>query len=383
MPAVLAAIPAGYRALVVDNNSTDDTAEVGRRHGAEVVFEPSRDTGRRCTPAVVAASTPVVAVLDGDGSLDPGELPGLVADLDRGADMAIGRRRPVPGLTWPWHARMGTAAVCWRLRTRHGLAVHDIAPMRVARRDAIVGPRGHRSTHRATRWNCWCGLPTRTGAWSSGTSATAPGRAASPRSADRCGAVSLRPWTFGGRFRDSGRRAGGGQGAGARARQDAAGREHRSRGGRRRRRGGTARHPRCGGRRARSGAVSSPSRGTSRSAARGSELNSRLCDFTVVGQRGADFAERLVHAHADASEAVGGLPVLQIGMDTPQVTPQLIEACARALLETDAVLGMARDGGWWVLGVTDSGDGGLPARPADVPTRYGRCNACRAYGTPG
>jgi len=88
------------------------------------------------------------------------------------------------------------------------------------------------------------------------------------------------------------------------------------------------------------------------SAARGSELNSRLCDFTVVGQRGADFAERLVHAHTDASEAVGGLPVLQLGMDTPQVTPQLIEACARALLKTDAVLGMARDGGWWVLGVT-------------------------------
>ncbi len=43
---------------------------------------------------VVAATTPIVAVLDADGSLDPGDLPALVADLD-GADMAIGRRRKV------------------------------------------------------------------------------------------------------------------------------------------------------------------------------------------------------------------------------------------------------------------------------------------------
>ena len=53
--------------------------------------------------------------------------------------MAIGRRRAVKGLRWPWHARLGTAAVCWRLRTRYGLPVHDIAPMRVARRDALLG----------------------------------------------------------------------------------------------------------------------------------------------------------------------------------------------------------------------------------------------------
>jgi len=136
--AVLEAVPAGYRALVVDNNSSDDTAEVGRRHGAQVVFEPKPGYGAAVHAGIVAASTPVVAVLDGDGSLDPRELPGLVAELDRGADMAVGRRRPVPGLTWPWHARMGTAAVCWRLRTKHGLAVHDIAPMRVARRDATL-----------------------------------------------------------------------------------------------------------------------------------------------------------------------------------------------------------------------------------------------------
>ena len=139
LPGVLAAMPDGYRALVVDNNSTDGTAEVARRCGAEVVFEARPGYGSAVHAGVVAAQTDVVAVLDGDGSMDPGELPALVADVEAGADMAIGRRRPVRGLRWPWHARLGTAAVCWRLRTRHGLPVHDIAPMRVARRDAILG----------------------------------------------------------------------------------------------------------------------------------------------------------------------------------------------------------------------------------------------------
>ncbi|MCI4673551.1 glycosyltransferase family 2 protein [Candidatus Mycolicibacterium alkanivorans] len=138
LPAVLAAIPAGYRALVVDNNSTDGTAQVARSHGAEVVHETRAGYGSAVHAGVVAAQTPVVAVLDGDGSLDPAELPRLVAELDRGADMVTGRRRPVRGLRWPWHARLGTAAVCWRLRTRHKLPVHDIAPMRVVRRDALL-----------------------------------------------------------------------------------------------------------------------------------------------------------------------------------------------------------------------------------------------------
>lgn len=135
---VLAEIPPGYCALVVDNNSTDGTAAVARRHGAVVVTEKRPGYGAAVHAGVVAAATPLVAVLDGDGSLDPRALPVLVEDVERGADMAIGRRRATPGLTWPWHARLGTSAVCWRLRNRHGLPVHDIAPMRVARRDALL-----------------------------------------------------------------------------------------------------------------------------------------------------------------------------------------------------------------------------------------------------
>jgi glycosyltransferase involved in cell wall biosynthesis len=139
LPGVLAAIPAEYRALVVDNNSSDDTAEVARRLGAEVVTEARPGYGSAVHAGIVAATTPIVAVIDADGSLDPRDLPELVDDVERGADMAIGRRRAVKGLNWPWHARVGTAAVCWRLRRKHGLPVHDIAPMRVMRRDALLG----------------------------------------------------------------------------------------------------------------------------------------------------------------------------------------------------------------------------------------------------
>ncbi|MCW2655613.1 MAG: glycosyl transferase [Mycobacterium sp.] len=138
LPGVLAAVPVGYRPLVVDNNSTDGTGEVARRHGADVVIETRPGYGSAVHAGVVAATTPIVAVLDADGSLDPAELPLMVAELDRGADLVTGRRRPVRGLRWHWHARLGTAAVSWRLRTRYGLPVHDIAPIRVTRREPLV-----------------------------------------------------------------------------------------------------------------------------------------------------------------------------------------------------------------------------------------------------
>lgn len=88
-------------------------------------------------------------------------------------------------------------------------------------------------------------------------------------------------------------------------------------------------------------------------AALSAEIRCRLADFTVIGQRGENFADRLANAHADAAVAVDGLPILQIGMDTPQVTANLIAQCATTLCGVGAVLGMARDGGWWVLGVRD------------------------------
>lgn len=86
-------------------------------------------------------------------------------------------------------------------------------------------------------------------------------------------------------------------------------------------------------------------------AAGAAEIRQRLDSFAVIPQRGDDFADRLANAHADSGPGFGGYPVLQIGMDTPQVTADLLAACARELLGAPAVLGLAHDGGWWALGV--------------------------------
>ncbi len=86
-------------------------------------------------------------------------------------------------------------------------------------------------------------------------------------------------------------------------------------------------------------------------AAGAAELRRRLRSFAVIPQRGEDFADRLANAHADSAAGFDGYPVLQIGMDTPQVTSHLLAGCARELLDAPAVLGFAHDGGWWALGV--------------------------------
>ncbi|GEL23468.1 glycosyl hydrolase [Pseudonocardia sulfidoxydans NBRC 16205] len=138
LPGVLAGLPPGWPVLVVDNGSVDDTAAVARAHGARVVAEPRRGYGAAVHTGLVNATSELVAFLDGDGSLDAAALPGMADEVASGrADLAVGRRVPDPG-SWPWHARAGNALISAELR-RRGVAVHDIAPIRVARRDALLG----------------------------------------------------------------------------------------------------------------------------------------------------------------------------------------------------------------------------------------------------
>jgi hypothetical protein len=106
-------------------------------------------------------------------------------------------------------------------------------------------------------------------------------------------------------------------------------------------------------------------------AVRADELRQRLGVMFVVDQRGARFADRLVNAHADAARLYPGLPVVQIGMDTPQVTPALLAGTAAALADADAALGPAADGGWWVLGLTNPADATvLRDVPMSTPDTY-------------
>ena len=139
LPSVLDALPAGWPVLVVDNGSTDDTAAVAAAWGARVVVEPRRGYGAAVHTGLRHARADLVAVLDGDGSLDAAMLPPLADAVREGrADLAVGRRVPTGPGVWPWHARAGNALIAGLLRSR-GVPVHDIAPIRVARREALLG----------------------------------------------------------------------------------------------------------------------------------------------------------------------------------------------------------------------------------------------------
>jgi glycosyltransferase involved in cell wall biosynthesis len=140
LPWVLARIPAGWRALVVDNGSTDGSGEIARALGATVVHEPRRGFGAACHAGLTAATADVVCFCDCDASLDPAHLVPFVHEVRDGtADLVLGRRRPRGRGAWPSHARAGNLALSLLLRRRTGLRLHDLGPLRAARREALLG----------------------------------------------------------------------------------------------------------------------------------------------------------------------------------------------------------------------------------------------------
>ncbi|MBN9193970.1 glycosyltransferase family 2 protein [Microbacterium sp.] len=139
LPAVLRGLPPGVRAIVVDNGSTDGSAEIAAAHGALVVTESRRGFGAAAHRGLLAATADVVAFCDADGSFDLGELPRVYAPVADGrADLVLGRRRPQSWGSWPLHARLANAALAWRLRRRTGVALHDLGPMRAGRREQLL-----------------------------------------------------------------------------------------------------------------------------------------------------------------------------------------------------------------------------------------------------
>ena len=139
LPWVLARVPAGYRAIVVDNGSTDGSAEVARNLGAAVVSEPIRGFGAACDAGLAAATAEVVCFCDCDASLDPCQLPAVAEPVLSGdAELVLGRRRPSTRTAWPVHARLANRTLAWRISARSGISIHDLGPMRAARRQPLV-----------------------------------------------------------------------------------------------------------------------------------------------------------------------------------------------------------------------------------------------------
>jgi glycosyltransferase involved in cell wall biosynthesis len=139
LPWVLGRMPAGHRAIVVDNGSRDGSADVARRLGALVVAEPARGFGAACWTGLRAATADVVCFMDADASLDPRDVPCVCAPVLEGrADLVLGARSAERG-AWPPHARLANRVLARALRRRSGALLTDLGPMRAAPRSALLG----------------------------------------------------------------------------------------------------------------------------------------------------------------------------------------------------------------------------------------------------
>ena len=139
LPWVLSRMPDGYTPLVVDNGSSDGSAQCAARLGARVVTEPVRGFGAACWAGLLASGADIVCFMDCDGSLDPGHLPEVARPVIMGqADLVLGARRAGRG-AWPLHARLANRALAFEVRRRTGMALRDLGPMRAASRHALIG----------------------------------------------------------------------------------------------------------------------------------------------------------------------------------------------------------------------------------------------------
>jgi glycosyltransferase involved in cell wall biosynthesis len=138
LPWVLDRVPSGVGVIVVDNGSSDESADIARGHGALVVSEPQRGFGAACWAGLNAASADIVCFMDADASLDPADAPSVVAPVERGeADLVLGRRDATRG-AWPAHARLANRYLAREVGRRTGVKLHDLGPMRAARRHSLL-----------------------------------------------------------------------------------------------------------------------------------------------------------------------------------------------------------------------------------------------------
>ena len=129
------------RVIVVDNGSTDRTAEVARQHGAKAIDEPYRGYGAACLAGLAAAAAcDVIVFVDADYSDFPGERPRLLDPIEAGqAELVIGSRmlEPESRAALLPQARFGNWLSGALLSRLFGAKVSDLGPFRAMRADAL------------------------------------------------------------------------------------------------------------------------------------------------------------------------------------------------------------------------------------------------------
>jgi glycosyltransferase involved in cell wall biosynthesis len=134
LPWVLSRIPPAARAIVVDNGSSDGSAQIARSLGAEVVHCHQRGYGAACHAGLQAATADLVAFCDCDASLDPADALRLAGVVAGASHLVVGRRRLSDRAAYPLALRLANAELARRVRRRTGVALRDIGPLRVAPR---------------------------------------------------------------------------------------------------------------------------------------------------------------------------------------------------------------------------------------------------------
>lgn len=156
LPEVLALVPPGAvdEIVVVDNGSTDHTATVARRAGAQVVIEPRKGYGAACWAGFNATGAEILVFMDADGSFLAPEIPQLTGPIASGkADLVLGSRilRADDAKAIPLHARLGNRLIAYAISVASGIHITDLGPFRAVTRKTLENSR---MLERTYGWPC-------------------------------------------------------------------------------------------------------------------------------------------------------------------------------------------------------------------------------------